>query len=81
MDESLFQLHNKDNDIKARKKKKKVINLGKRDFWRCRGSNPVPLACKASALPFELHPRLTLCRTCLVLNAFSHLAFLPVNLL
>ena len=24
--------------------------------WRCRGSNPVPLACKASALPFELHP-------------------------
>ena len=30
-----------------RKKKKK---------WRCRGSIPVPLACKASALPFELHP-------------------------
>jgi hypothetical protein len=25
--------------------------------WRCRGSNPVPLACKASALPFELHPQ------------------------
>lgn len=24
--------------------------------WRCGGSNPVPLACKASALPFELHP-------------------------
>ena len=27
-------------------------------YWRCRGSNPVPLACKASALPFELHPHL-----------------------
>ena len=25
--------------------------------WRCRGSNPVPPACKAGALPFELHPR------------------------
>ncbi|KAK8987364.1 hypothetical protein V6N11_027132 [Hibiscus sabdariffa] len=24
--------------------------------WRCGGSNPVPLACKASTLPFELHP-------------------------
>ena len=26
-------------------------------FWRCGVSIPVPLACKASALPFELHPR------------------------
>ena len=26
-------------------------------FWRCGASIPVPLACKASALPFELHPR------------------------
>ena len=26
--------------------------------WRCGVSNPVPLACKASALPFELHPHL-----------------------
>ncbi|CAF2113671.1 unnamed protein product, partial [Brassica napus] len=25
--------------------------------WRCGVSNPVPLACKASALPFELHPQ------------------------
>ena len=25
-------------------------------FWRCGTSIPVPLACKASALPFELHP-------------------------
>ena len=25
-------------------------------LWRCRESNPVPLACKASALPYELHP-------------------------
>jgi hypothetical protein len=24
--------------------------------WKCRVSIPVPLACKASALPFELHP-------------------------
>ena len=29
-------------------------------LWRCRGSNPVPLACKASALPFELHPLMQL---------------------
>ena len=26
--------------------------------WRCGGSNPVPLACEASALPIELHPHL-----------------------
>ena len=26
-------------------------------FWRCGSSIPVPLACKASALPFELRPR------------------------
>ncbi len=26
-------------------------------MWRRRVSIPVPLACKASALPFELHPR------------------------
>ena len=26
--------------------------------WRCGASIPVPLACKASALPFELHPHL-----------------------
>ena len=24
--------------------------------WSCRGSIPVPLTCKASALPFELQP-------------------------
>ena len=34
--------------FKSQKKKGKI--------WRCGGSNPVPLACKASALPFELHP-------------------------
>ena len=28
-----------------------------RSIWRCRASIPVPLACKASALPSELHPR------------------------
>ena len=28
----------------------------KKKKWRCRASIPVPLACKASALPFELHP-------------------------
>ena len=26
-------------------------------FWRCGASIPVPLACKASSLPFELHLR------------------------
>ncbi|CAK7324169.1 unnamed protein product [Dovyalis caffra] len=26
-------------------------------IWRCGESNPVPLACEASALPYELHPR------------------------
>ena len=25
-------------------------------IWSCRGSIPVPLTCKASALPFELQP-------------------------
>ncbi len=33
------------------KKKKRYVE------WRCRASIPVPLACKASALPSELHPR------------------------
>ena len=33
------------------------ISKKKGKIWRCGGSNPVPLACKASALPFELHPR------------------------
>ena len=32
--------------------------IKKKTNWRCGGSNPVPLACKASALPFELHPQL-----------------------
>jgi hypothetical protein len=31
--------------------KKKILK-----YWRRGGSNPVPLACKASALPFELRP-------------------------
>ena len=30
----------------------------KKEKWRCRASIPVPLACKASALPSELHPRI-----------------------
>ena len=34
-----------------RKAQNNKINL-----WRCGVSNPVPLACKASALPCELHP-------------------------
>jgi hypothetical protein len=37
--------------LKKRTKKKK------RGVWRCGESNPVPLACEASALPYELHPR------------------------
>ena len=28
-----------------------------KNVWRCGASIPVPLACEASALPFELHPR------------------------
>ncbi|CAL9015621.1 unnamed protein product, partial [Prunus brigantina] len=42
------------------KSRKNVVNCKntKRMRWRCRVSNPVPLACKASALPFELHPHL-----------------------
>ena len=40
-----------------------AVNSGQvnKKNWRCRGSNPVPLACKASALPFELHPQLNFC--------------------
>ncbi len=37
---------------------KKRENLAYERNWRRRVSIPVPLACKASALPFELHPRL-----------------------
>lgn len=33
--------------------KKKV---GKKKKWRCRGSNPGPLACEASALPLSYIP-------------------------
>ncbi|KAG0576837.1 hypothetical protein KC19_5G111600 [Ceratodon purpureus] len=35
---------------KMQKREEKVV------IWRRRVSIPVPLACKASALPFELHP-------------------------
>ena len=28
----------------------------RRTMWRCGDSNPVPPACKAGALPSELHP-------------------------
>ena len=37
-------------------KQTRIIEFSKM-FWRCGASIPVPLACKASALPFELHPR------------------------
>ena len=33
---------------------KGIKNFFKR--WRCGVSIPVPLACKANALPYELHP-------------------------
>jgi hypothetical protein len=29
----------------------------RRSMWRCGDSNPVPPACKAGALPSELHPQ------------------------
>ena len=35
---------------------KGIKNFFKR--WRCGVSIPVPLACKANALPYELHPLL-----------------------
>jgi hypothetical protein len=38
-------------------KLKTFQNFADKKKWRCGGSNPVPLACKASALPFELHPQ------------------------
>ena len=44
-------------DICLKVAKLKLIKKKKIETWRCGGSNPVPLACKASALPFELHPR------------------------
>ena len=44
-------------DICLKVAKLKLIKKIKIETWRCGGSNPVPLACKASALPFELHPR------------------------
>ena len=44
-------------DIERKKEHKILLSLHR---WRCGGSNPVPLACKASALPFELHPHLSI---------------------
>ena len=35
--------------------KSKILILRK-TFWRCGGSNPGPLACKASALPLSYTP-------------------------
>lgn len=40
--------------------------------WRRRVSIPVPLACKASALPFELHPRLDSCPPLLKHHSSTH---------
>ena len=37
-----------------------VSTCNKQNTWRCRVSIPVLLACKASALPFELHPLVTI---------------------
>ena len=34
-----------------------TVDLEVNEPWRRRVSIPVPLACKASALPFELHPQ------------------------
>jgi hypothetical protein len=47
---------------KGQKKKKKRVSVRRKKAlflvgWRRRVSIPVPLACKASALPFELHPQ------------------------
>ena len=36
-------------------------NVQLKHDWSCRGSIPVPLTCKASALPFELHPLECVC--------------------
>ena len=40
------------------------------DWWRWWGSNPWPPACRAGALPAELHPRFRVCST------FSRISFL-----
>ena len=49
-----------ENISKTRKQEKKYKKYKNRCFdWRIRVSIPVPLACKASALPFELIPQST----------------------
>ncbi len=65
---SMFRERSNDLDFKTSKKKKRekrysihlrTSEAGEKRYveWRCRASIPVPLACKASALPSELHPR------------------------
>ena len=44
------------NNNPKKKNRSKKKNLKK---WRSRVSIPVPSACKADALPFELHPHIT----------------------
>ena len=44
------------NHSQYQQKQTRIVESSKM-FWRCEASNPVPLACKASALPFEIHPR------------------------
>ena len=55
-----------DNSLGAREEKREdirsLVEQEKKEndstLWRCRASIPVPLACKASALPSELHPHI-----------------------
>ena len=44
--------------MRESKEKEEVIERNKKisKRWRCGVSIPVPLACKANALPSELHP-------------------------
>ena len=59
---------------KVGKQKEKIGSAKKK--WRCGGSNPVPLACKASALPFELHP---LCGSSPLKNLLEHKNNIPLT--
>ena len=46
----------KDTERETHLFKKKNLMMSKNKTWRRGESNPVPLACEASALPYELRP-------------------------
>jgi hypothetical protein len=66
-DEKNYMLYDSARNSKILKEWFYITKLWVKKTWRCRVSNPVPPACKAGALPFELHPHLIIVENILII--------------